>query len=610
MSLFGELKRRNVLRVGAAYAVVSWLVLQIADIMFDFLQVPDSAGKILLVILLLGFIPVLVFSWAYELTPEGIKRESEVNQDRSVTRQTGRKLEIVTIVMIAIGIAFALYSHYFLLMPQAAPVTPAVNMPAEVAPGVSNNSIAVLPFADLSPQGDQKYFAQGIAEEILNVLVGIDGLEVASRTSSFQFEGQDLGIPRIAEELMVRHVLEGSVRKAANTLRITAQLIDAENDRHVWSETYDRPLTAENVFQVQDEISSAIVSELSGYLGLGLNQNIEIKAATENLDAYELYLRARQLYLARERLDEADELLAQATELDPSYAEAWELRAPLQLLTVMYGYAKQSSIANGNELARQYAERALALDDKRATALATLGMMERNTAWEQGVKIDYVEHLAKFDRAVAIEPRNGSSLLWRGLSHAQLGDFEGALADFEACVRYEPLYSACETNREVMLAVMGRDEEALQLFLASLDKGIPKVMMANLASMARLGREDLFKVITNGSDVLAGWRRHDDLYDAFRNPGADHSELATQLAAFLDARGIDNPNDRDVLLGPLGYGGRVWNPILGWDPSMAKYRQSSTFHKQITDSGVFAYWKANGFPPQCRAVGDDGFACD
>jgi TolB-like protein/Flp pilus assembly protein TadD len=610
MSLFEELKRRNVLRVAAAYGVVSWLVLQIADILFDFLQVPDSAGKILLVILLLGFIPVLVFSWAFELTPDGIKRESEVDHDQSITRQTGRKLEIATIVMIVIGISFALYSHYYLRAPQVAPVAPTLDTPAEVFPGISSNSIAVLPFADMSPQGDQKYFSRGIAEEILNVLVGIDGLEVASRTSSFQFEGQELGIPRIAEELMVRHVLEGSVRKAADTLRITAQLIDAENDRHVWSETYDRPLSAENVFQVQDEIASAIVSELSNYLGLGLNENIEVKAATENLDAYELYLRARQFYLARERLDEADELLAQATQLDPSYAEAWELRAPLQLLTVMYGYAEQSSISEGNELAKQYAERALALDDRRATALATLGMIERNTAWEEGIKIDYVEHLAKFDRAVAIEPRNGSALLWRGLSHAQIGNLDSALADFEACVRFEPLYSACETNRQVLLGVMGRDEEAIQLFLDSLDKGVPKVMMANLPQMARLGREDLFKVITNTSEVLAGWRRHDDLYDAFRNPDADHGELAAQMAAFLDSRGIENPNDRDMLLGPLGYGGETWNPILGWDPSMAKYRRSSNYQKQIKESGVFAYWKANDFPPQCRLVGDDGFACD
>ena len=193
MSLFGELKRRNVLRVGAAYGVVSWLLLQIADVLFDFLQVPGSAGKILLVILLLGFIPVLVFSWAYELTPEGIKRESEVDRDQSIARQTGRKLEIATIFMIVTGIAFALYSHYFLRTPQAVPTTSDVNTMADAAPGVSSNSVAVLPFADLSPEGDQKYFSQGIAEEILNVLVSIEGLEVASRTSSFQFEEQELG---------------------------------------------------------------------------------------------------------------------------------------------------------------------------------------------------------------------------------------------------------------------------------------------------------------------------------------------------------------------------------------------------------------------------------
>jgi tetratricopeptide (TPR) repeat protein len=263
-----------------------------------------------------------------------------------------------------------------------------------------------------------------------------------------------------------------------------------------------------------------------------------------------------------------------------------------------------------NARSREFAERALALDSESATALATLALIERNDAWELGEPLDLSENLAKLSRALSLDPRNGSALVWRGLSFAMAGNLERALADFETCVRYEPLYSACETNTQVTLALLGRDQEALQRFLASLDRGVPKVMVANLPMLARLGREDLFKVITNGADSLAGWRRHDDLYLAFRNPGGDYGDLIAELIEFLDARGVENPNSRDNLLAPLGYQGKVWNALIAWDPTVRAYRQTSTFQRQIVNGGVLDYWHENGFPDQCRPVGDDGFSCD
>src|SRR5690606_29327871 len=210
-------------------------------------------------------------------------------------------------------------------MRPAPPVAGPVVVPAPAAVAnetetVNAASIAVLPFADLSPGADQEYFSDGMAEEILNALVRVKGLQVASRTSSFGFKGQEsLGMPVIAERLSVRHVLEGSVRRAGNNLRITAQLIDADVDRHLWSDTFDRPLTAENVFAIQEEIASAIVAALVDSLGIEIEDEVRLGQPTENLTAYDMYLRARGLFQARTDLDVADDLLRQALEQDADF---------------------------------------------------------------------------------------------------------------------------------------------------------------------------------------------------------------------------------------------------------------------------------------------------
>ncbi|MCH7538636.1 MAG: hypothetical protein IID57_12355 [Proteobacteria bacterium] len=197
--------------------------------------------------------------------------------------------------------------------------------------------MAVLPFADLSPDGDQEYFSDGIAEEILNVLVGVDGLDMVSRTSSFQFKGRDLGIRDIAATLGVRHIVEGSVRKSGGTIRVTAQLNDADADTHLWSETYDRPLDAENLFQIQDDIANSIVSALRETLGLMELEEITVMATTKNLSAYEQYLRARPLYQNRVDLGLVIELLQQAVAQDLSFAKAWEMLAATTNLLGDYG---------------------------------------------------------------------------------------------------------------------------------------------------------------------------------------------------------------------------------------------------------------------------------
>ncbi len=379
-NLFDELKRRNVVRVGLAYIVVGWLVLQVGDVLFDMFETPAWVGKTMAGLILLGFPFACLFAWAFELTPEGIKTTADVDSSESITHSTGRKLDIIIAAAFAVAllIAFGLWQQArepgqaeSVTNSAAQPVAASSPLPGDAA--VEDASIAVLPFADLSPESDQEYFSDGISEEILNVLVRIENLDVASRTSSFGFKGQkELGIPVIAQKLKVRHVLEGSVRKAGDTVRITAQLIDAQTDTHLWSQTYDRQLTTENIFHVQDEIAAAIVEQLGPLIGEVIAAPAPRETATSNLDAYSAYLKAQGLFHRRSslNLEEIVQLYERATELDPDFAEAWA------------GLANAYSVVPGWELgtdeeyfpkARAAADRASLLDDRLALPYAVRG---------------------------------------------------------------------------------------------------------------------------------------------------------------------------------------------------------------------------------------------
>lgn len=247
VKLFSELKRRNVIRVATAYLIVGWLLAQVLGIATDSFEAPGWVMKLAITIIVIGFFISLIISWAYELTPEGIKRDKDVNQGDFTSHHTAKKLDIITIVaLIAVG-SLVIWQHFIKTNDKVNNINTVIPVKAETSlkvHGVSANSIAVLPFSDLSQDGDQEYFSDGIAEEILNVLVRVDALQVTSRTSAFQFKGSNKGIPAIAKEFKVRHVLEGSVKKSGETIRTTAQLIDAHNDKHLWSETYDRPSLA------------------------------------------------------------------------------------------------------------------------------------------------------------------------------------------------------------------------------------------------------------------------------------------------------------------------------------------------------------------------------
>jgi TolB-like protein len=607
-NLFAELKRRNVIRVGGVYAVIGWLLAQIGTTLEEALGLPAWFDGMIVALLLLGLPIALIFAWAFEMTPEGVVRTEAVPEGESITADTGRKLDYAIVAGLVLLGAMIVWQQQ-----SDEPATSGGQLVAGhvQAPSDGENaaSIAVLPFADLSPAGDQEYFSDGIAEEILNVLVDVDGLHVTSRTSSFQFKGEDLGIPEIAGLLKVRHVVEGSVRKSGQTIRVTAQLIDAGNDKHLWSETYDRPLTTENIFEIQDDIASSIVVALRDTLGLGSLEPVDVAPTTRNLTAYDLFLQARPLFLARLDLDAADEMLARALEQDPGYADAWEIRAALQTLMVEYGYS-DVPVDEAERIGREYAQRALDLDPRSATALAVIGKTDGEAARELRRKVNLRQVFDVFDRALEIEPRNASALNWRGLRYLLVGDLEAAARDFATCMEHEPFYVPCVENYYSAVASAGRDEEALEAYTEALNTSTAKVQFAHLPLLARLDEELAFKTATNDYFLLKGWRRHDDLWQAYRHPGEDYGELIESIRVFLEKRESGFVEDFEYIVHPLGLGWRIPANIVMWDASMRRYRQTDIFKSYVRESGIFDYWQQVGYPPQCRPAGDDDFKCD
>jgi len=312
MSLFTELKRRNVFRMAALYVAAAWVIMQVAEVMAGLVALPEWAGPALLVLLAMGFPICLVLSWFYEITPEGILPDEVAAEHGGAARATSRALDFVVIAVLAAAVLLFAYDKWW-LRDAATPVGYA-------------NSVAVLAFDDLSPEGDQGWFSDGLSEEIINSLAQLPELKVTARTSAFHFKGLDLPIPQIAATLGVAHVVEGSVRRAGERMRVTAQLIKAEDGFHLWSETYDR--STDDVFAVQEDIATNIATALDIYLDEERREEM-IQIGTRNVQAYEAYLCGRRIY--NEWHDyvgeggsiwEAQRWFERALEYDPEFAQA------------------------------------------------------------------------------------------------------------------------------------------------------------------------------------------------------------------------------------------------------------------------------------------------
>lgn len=457
MDFFSELKRRNVFRVGAVYLAVSWLLTQIAGSLESAIGLPGWFDGMVVALLALGFPVAILLAWAFELTPDGLKRTAEVAAGDSIATKTGRRLDYVLLGAAALAIVVVAADR---LAPRKDAPTAVASGSAPAGAVLDDKSIAVLPFVDLSPEGDQEYFADGLSEELLNVLAQSQDLRVAGRTSSFAYKGRNVDLREIGEALGVAHILEGSVRKSGQRIRVTAQLIKASDGYHIFSDSYDRNLA--DIFAVQDDIAGKIGETLMARLSGDTAQ----ETAPAALEAYDLYLLARQRIYTRESapMHEADELLDRALAIDPDYAPALAQKAILSLLLSSAGGAYgdrpiQESIAK----AKEYIDRALAQAPDLAEGHAGQGLL----LYHQNAPLEEIERPLK--RALSINPSLSDAQLWLGNAANRHGEYDRALALYEALFERDPMFRP-SFNTLVLNYILNRRFDDAERLIARVER--------------------------------------------------------------------------------------------------------------------------------------------
>ena len=592
--LWASLRRRKVVQWGIAYVAGAWGLLQGLAYLSSVFQWPAQLQRPVTMAFLVGLPVALVLAWYHG--------------DRGHQRVSGREFAILTVLLLVGGGLFWWVGRM--------PVTPPAGVAAGARPqrrlpvaNAAGTSIAVLPFVNMSGDKDNEYFSDGISEELLNVLVRVDGLGVASRTSSFGYKGSPLGTADIAKALKVNHVLEGSVRKAGNHVRITAQLIDAVNDRHLWSETYDRELT--DIFAIQEEIANSIVDALRGQLGTAQAvAPVTVRADTANVEAYQLYLKARELFIARRELPESIRLFEQVTQLDPGFARGWEGLAAVYAIAPSWGIVDRDYV----ELAKPAALRALKLDPKLSMPWAALASAEQKS-WP----VDWVRNFELYDRAIAADAHNATAFLWRGIGWVNTAFFDRAIADFDRCLALDPQYQNCTRWKAIALLYTGKTDRAMDLF----EQGVAAGFVKNRAEsfiVPLVRRGDRVGAILVLRELRASPAVIASVLEAIERPAPVPTTELDALAR--DVRSVARPGDQTISLTRLYLWLGQYDRIAAnsgefltfatphWDTGLPGFRNSATFKKLLNGMGIPDYWRQKGFPPQCRAVGAKDFTCD
>ena len=601
MKFLGELKRRNVFRIGMAYIVAAWVLIQIGYVTAAYFGAPAWVMGVFITFLFTVFPLVLYFTWSFAITTDGIRKESDLRKVDSLTRKTGHKLDYITMALLAVVVGMVALERY---MPvptrqEAELATTQRDSEAEQEPVIiEENSIAVLPFTNMSADANQDYFSDGLSEELLNVLTHVEGLNVASRTSSFAYKNDTRNIQQIARTLRVANILEGSVRKVGDRLRITAQLIDTRNDRNLWSDSYDRDM--DDIFQIQDEIANAIVSALTTELGIGL-QAVSVDTATSNLDAYDLYLRARELFIARKNLPTSWQLLEQATQMDPKFARAWEALAAVRSVAVSWF---PGDGVDHPALALDAAHRALELDPKLSMAYAVIGLMHEYTG------DGYPGAIRNFDLAIENNPKNATAWLWRGITLKDMGYIAKALADFEQCLAIDAGYLNCSQFRAESLLGLGRIEEAVRQIEATFEANYHSTDNTFVSYYVHTGQRKKALLVA----ALALRKEFvpvKDWIEAIENPNEDHTSRVARFNQWGEAYNMDVCDMETVAIAlrqehcfPT-----ITNASMMWQPDTAYFRKKPAF-KDFVNTHLMDYWQQNGFPAQCRELDGGDFECD
>ena len=455
-----EIKRRNVGRVAILYIFVSYVVLEVFEMFFHLLEMPPWSGRIAVLIAVTGFPIALLIAWAYEITPEGLKPTDEVSPQKSISRQTGRKLDRAIIVVLAVALTYFALDKFWLSRQAAAerPVTALATAQPPPSPAVPEKSVAVPPFVDRSEKKDQEYFSDGLSEELIDHLARAQDLKVIARTSSFQFKGKNEDMRTIGQRLGVANLLEGSVRKAGNTLRITVQMVRADSGYHLWSDTYDRK--ADDIFKIQDEIAAAVLQALKSSLNVGSSV---ATTGTANTEAYGLYLQGiaiNRRMSTRADYENAIYYFRRAVKADPSYAAAW---ADLSAALSEAGEDGFAPLEQAKQESRLAAERSLELDPNLPEAHVA---MARYFIIDE---LDLVGGRREIQRALELEPNNQWALGWASALASMRGDLQTGRLLAQKSIASDPANPARNKDLAFNYFRSGNYPEALNAYHKVLD---------------------------------------------------------------------------------------------------------------------------------------------
>lgn len=530
MNMLEELNRRNVFKVAFAYLVVGWVVLQVAEFISPLLRLPEWSVSFALYVGIIGFPFALLFAWAFELTPDGLKPTRDVPAEKSVTHKTGAGLNRIITGLMALAVLILLVDRF---LPQGPAVEEdlaaeqslaAAEQAADVDTAAERpKSIAVLPFVNMSDDPQQEYFSDGISEELLNALAQIRNLRVAARTSSFAFKGKNQDITTIGEQLNVETVLEGSVRKSGQRIRITAQLISVKDGYHLWSETYDRDLT--DIFAIQDEISAAIVAALKVHL---TGEESTTGKREIDLDAYNFYLLAR--HSLRRRTESSLQLAVkqyqQAISIEPTYAEAWAGKALATLLLSENAYGTIPE-TEASRQTQTMLDMAFALNPNLGAAHATQALLYLDDYKPQ-------QALKSLDRAIELIPNEGILYSWKFNTYTDMGNFNAGMAALEQAYKVDPLHQTIRHNLVLQYGNNGQLARAREMVTTG--SALASELEANVAS-AQGRHANAVKYVSRGIELSEGgadkgmeFRRRLTYFYNLKNtelalPGAKNSEL-------------------------------------------------------------------------------------
>jgi TolB-like protein len=609
-SFWGELRRRNVFKVVVAYAIVAWLLIEMSATVFPALKLPEWTVTFVTALILISFPIILIGAWAFEVTPDGIKRTREVPLEHSVTHITGRKFDFAIIALLVLALVFVVVDNY-VLRDEPAPAPSEQTRPA-IQP--VEKSIAVLPFVNMSSDPEQEFFSDGLSEEILNLLAKIPSLKVIGRTSSFAFKGKNQDLRGIGQALGVNTVLEGSVRKSGDRVRITAQLIDVLDGAHIWSESYDRTLT--DIFAVQDDVAAAIIDALQIHVGAAPTRG----RPTENAEAYSLFLQARaSLYVFKNR--EAEKLALKAIEIDPNFAEAYEL------LAHGYWYLGGDNIdaAEAQRLVGEAAAKALTLNPDLVFAQALFASGDAEN-------YSFAREIETLERAARDAQNNSGAmgaLIW---DLQQAGYLREALSIAERFVILDPLSPIANFRLFESLYAIGRTSEAVAALELAAELGMDSARWS-LGMVNLVERQDS-SAITHFEASLqqqgypdSSWVR--ELVTGARDPATGQAYLDRRIPEFIaaapqvEAYNLRwNPNQWYLL---FGFTDRYLEIILDtdFDPANVTWtdadvpifegtvfrRLGFTANPKYLDvaegSGLMELWEQRGPPDFCEKVGGE-----